>query len=242
MTTLRDILSAPSRKGAREEHWIPLADIMTGLMMMFMLIALVFMLKVEESNRNVSRIAVVYDKMRDDIYKDLEREFHDDLPKWGATINRDDLTIRFREPEVLFATGKDEIKPRFADILRDFFPRYAEILAQEKYRSQIEEIRIEGHTSSKWNDETSPEESYFLNMALSQSRTRSTLQFVLSLERVTKHRGWLRSLLTANGLSSSKLVRQQNGKEDVDSSRRVEFRVRTNAEAEIARMLKVEPK
>ncbi len=30
---------------AKEEHWIPLSDLMTGLMMMFMLVAIVFMLK-----------------------------------------------------------------------------------------------------------------------------------------------------------------------------------------------------
>lgn len=32
---------------AKEEHWIPLSDLMTGLMMMFMLVAIVFMVKVE---------------------------------------------------------------------------------------------------------------------------------------------------------------------------------------------------
>ena len=32
---------------AKEEHWIPLADLMAGLMMIFMLIAIILMGKVE---------------------------------------------------------------------------------------------------------------------------------------------------------------------------------------------------
>ena len=32
---------------SKEDHWIPLADIMTGLMMMFLLVALCFMIKVQ---------------------------------------------------------------------------------------------------------------------------------------------------------------------------------------------------
>ena len=43
---------------------------------------------------------------------------------------------------------------------------------------------------------------------------------------------WLRGLITANGLSSSHLI-MRNGKEDKDLSRRVEFRVRTNAEKQL---------
>ncbi len=43
---------------------------------------------------------------------------------------------------------------------------------------------------------------------------------------------WLRGLITANGLSSSHLI-MRNGVEDKDLSRRVEFRVRTNAEKQL---------
>src|SRR5262249_29612127 len=157
--------------------------------------------------------------------RDLEREFHDDLPKWGATLNPD-LSIRFREPDVLFDTGRDILKPRFLAILREFFPRYVRILTQKEYRGSIEEIRIEGHTSSFWNGSASTDNAYFLNMALSQARTRSALQYVLTLPAVETEREWLRAHLTANGLSSSKLIERTDGTEDAEASQRVEFRVR----------------
>lgn len=226
-----------SGNGAREEHWIPLADIMTGLMMMFLLVAIVFMVKVQTDADKISDIAVLYDQTRENIYKDLQHEFQRDLPKWGATLSPD-LTIRFREPDVLFDTGRDVLKPQFTAILGDFFPRYVKILTQPKYRGTIEEIRIEGHTSSVWNGSTSVEDAYFQNMALSQARTRSALQYVLELPAIMTERDWLRAHLTANGLSSSKFIRRADGSEDLEASQRVEFRVRTNADARLAQMLR----
>ena len=43
---------------------------------------------------------------------------------------------------------------------------------------------------------------------------------------------WLKGLITANGLSSSQPI-LVNGAEDFELSRRVEFRVRTNAEKQL---------
>ena len=225
----------PSHTAApQEEHWIPLSDLMTGLMMMFMLVAIVFMVKVEAEAQKVKDIAVLYDRMREQLYVDLQTEFRNDLPLWRATLDRD-LSIRFEEPEVLFDTGKADLKPRFQGILANFFPRYANILASEKYRDSIEEIRIEGHTSTVWAAQTPPDIAYFKNMELSQIRTRSALQYVLALPQVAELKPWLTSKLTANGLSSSRLRLNADGTENRESSQRVEFRVRTNAEDRMVR-------
>lgn len=221
----------------KEEHWIPLSDLMTGLMMMFMLIAIIFMVKVESDAKKVKDIALIYDEMRAQLYQDLHSEFQRNLPDWGAELDRD-LTFRFKEPSVLFDTGKDSLKPRFTQILSEFFPRYIRILSAEKYRNSIEEIRIEGHTSSIWNGSTSANEAYFLNMELSQLRTRSALQYVLTLPQVQEQQPWLKAHLTANGLSSSKLIYHVDGTENKEGSQRVEFRVKTNADARISEILK----
>ena len=148
------------------------------------------------------RIAILYDNMRNDLFRSLLLEFKGDLEKWRADIDPD-LTIRFREPEVLFDSGKSDLKPKFLEILNDFFPRYVKILGLAQYRDSIEEVRIEGHTSSYWMG-LSSDHAYFKNMELSQARTRSTLEYVLTNTRVFGFERWIRSLLTANGLSSSK--------------------------------------
>lgn len=234
----------------REDHWIPLADLMTGLMVIFMLIAISFMIKVkqealkaeqaaaqaEQEAVKVKKIALIYNEVKLALYRDLYQEFSPDLPLWGAELKKD-LTLRFKEPEVLFDTGQAMLKPKFTTILNDFFPRYIGILGSDKYRDYIEEIRIEGHTSSVWNQDTVDYKAYFLNMALSQSRTRSVLSYVFLLPEVQNQRLWLKKHLTANGLSSSKLIYHRDGTENKRVSQRVEFKVKLNADDRIAEIL-----
>jgi outer membrane protein OmpA-like peptidoglycan-associated protein len=243
--------AAGKSEGSREEHWIPLSDLMTGLMMMFLLVAVLFMLKVESDAdklkvlkqvaerqaAQMKRAALLYDQMREQLYRDLEAEFREDLPRWKAHLDTD-LAIRFEEPEILFDTGQAVLKPGFMFILSDFFPRYVRIISGERYRDSIEEIRIEGHTSTVWNALTFGDAAYFKNMELSQSRTRTTLEYVLGLPPVAPWKSWLIARMTANGLSSSHPRLNADGTENREASQRVEFRVRTNAEERIAEILR----
>jgi outer membrane protein OmpA-like peptidoglycan-associated protein len=224
---------------AEETHWIPLSDLMTGLMVIFLLIAVTYMIRVEADADRIKQVAIAYSEIKDALYEDLNREFDSDLKKWKAQLIKDDLSIRFTEPDVLFAEGSSELKPEFRAILSDFFPRYVRILTSPKYRRAIAEVRIEGHTSSDWIGEAAPENAYFRNMELSQARTRSALIFALGLPEIRAERGWLQRYLTANGLSSSHPVVDANGIEDQARSRRVEFRVRTDAENRIAKILEM---
>ena len=78
-----------------------------------------------------------------------------------------------------------------------------------------------------------------INMKLSQGRTRSVLEYVLQIPSIRQNqeiRDWLKLHLTANGLSSSKLITSK-GIENKKESRRVEFRVRTNAEKRIVEII-----
>jgi outer membrane protein OmpA-like peptidoglycan-associated protein len=131
------------------------------------------------------------------------------------------------------------LQPHFKEILDNFFPRYIAILGNQKYREDIEEIRIEGHTSSEGRVGMTQEEAYFYNMDLSQVRTCEVLQYVLRSWHL-QNKEWIKERLTANGLSSSKLVLYKNGTENKEKSRRVEFRVRTNAEKRIVKILSTE--
>src|SRR5215470_12262241 len=64
------------------------------------------------------------------------------------------------------------------------FPALRPVLSSQSYKDAIEEIRIEGHTSSMWEN-APPERAYFYNMQLSQSRTRTVLEHVLGLPKVS---------------------------------------------------------
>ena len=229
-----DIFQAPRRRS--EEHWIPLSDLMTGLMMIFMLISVVSVVQVESSRNAMRKVAQRYGESRQELYADMQREFSRDLPRWRAHLDPD-LTVRFDQPDALFAVGQSALRDNFKRILSDFFPRYVRILNDPRFAPAISEIRIEGHTSSGWNGAPNADDAYIRNMELSQSRTRSVLAYVLLLPQLAGEKGWLTKKLTANGLSSSQPVLNADGTENAEASQRVAFKVRTNAEAQIRRIV-----
>jgi outer membrane protein OmpA-like peptidoglycan-associated protein len=240
-----DLEQRQHRLRGQEDHWIPLSDLMTGLMMIFMLVAIVFMIQVRRdevkivaSRERVKDIALHYSDMRAQLYRDLASEFKDDLGKWHARITPD-LSIRFEEPSIQFDTGSAVVKDTFKAILDGFFPRYVKILYSQKYHDAVQEVRIEGHTSTLWKG-LDNEQAYYENMQLSQERTRAVLMYVFSLPKVrsTQILEWLLSRVTANGLSSSGWLALPNGNEDIVRSQRVEFKVRTNADSELQSILK----
>ncbi|MCG8413297.1 MAG: OmpA family protein [Pseudomonadales bacterium] len=219
-----------------EEHWIAVSDLMSGLMILFLLISVMYLVIIEQKNQEIERVVVLYEDLREELYADLMAEFEQDLPRWGAQLD-EDLRLRFTNTDLLFELGESTLQPDFAAILADFFPRYLAILTSAQYREEIQEVRIEGHTSSAWSRAEDSDDAYMLNMALSQERTRSTLGYILNLAAVAYEKDWLRERLTANGLSSSQLITAQDGSEDADRSRRVEFVVVTDAETRLSTIL-----
>jgi outer membrane protein OmpA-like peptidoglycan-associated protein len=75
-------------------------------------------------------------------------------------------------------------------------------------------------------------------MALSQARTRTVLEYCLSLPAARGVESWARSTLVAVGMSSSRPARLPDGSEDRGRSRRVEFRVVTDAAASIGEVMR----
>ena len=215
-----------SKGQQNESQWLTVADMMSGLMMIFILLAISFISRyIDVDGDSPLEIDMIYAQ----IAEDLQKEFGDDLRVWDARFDGQLLEFRFTNEEVMFDSGESVIKEEFQSILTDFFPRYLETL--EKHKDYIKEIRIEGHTSSEWGDYDETD-SYFENMRLSQERTRSVLSYVYQIPTI-ENQGrldWVRSNVVAVGMSSSKRVLDENGKENTVKSRRVTFRIITNAE------------
>jgi outer membrane protein OmpA-like peptidoglycan-associated protein len=209
---------------SNQSHWIPLADLMTGLMMVFMLLTAAFMLRVEQTTTLVVK---EYEKSKSNLQQALQKEFKDDIKQWNADL-LGDMTIRFNDPEVLFATGSSALTDKYKAVLSNFFPRYFKLLNSPEFKGVIKEIRIEGHTSAFWSASSTRQSAYFNNMKLSQDRTRSTLEYLLSTPELQKDSDWIIKKVTANGLSSSIPFEPLN----VNSvkNQRVEFRIITNSD------------
>ena len=222
---------------SNSNEWISISDMMAGLMMIFLLIAIAFMYQTDQEKKAIADIAVEFERSRNDLNQALRDEFRDDLPVWGAEI-LDDNTFRFNEPQVLFSRNSAEINDKFKLILNNFFPRYLAILGRDQFKSEIDEVRVEGHTSSDWRGTDSRQVAYIKNARLSQNRSFSVLDYIHTMQASDPHRDWLQKVLRANGLSSAKPIMSASGIEDVNRSRRVEFRVITKTEERIYRILR----
>lgn len=229
------------KRASDDENWLPVADIMTSLFIIFLFIAIFAIqnvskitatLPTETDDSSDASIAII-NSLRQEIYEALKREFEHDLPVWGAEIDQQTLAFRFNEPDVLFRVGSAAVRPRYRDILNDFFPRYLYVLEpffSNRSAQLIDEIRIEGHTSSEWNSGTPVKEAFIKNMRLSQGRTLAVLNFCLDLYLPTQQVAWVQQNLTAKGFSSTQLIKYADGRENADASRRVEFRVYLDVE------------
>lgn len=212
---------------------------MAGLMMVFLLISVAFMMNLQNRvEAPMSAERELCDDLRNQL-SELEDELgtHFVIGDVEGVDGRSDhglncLTVRFPGGEGRFESGSSELTPEFKSTLNRFFPAYLVVLQEWEQGDEgrrVKEVRIEGHTSSVWEGET-VERAYFRNMGLSQDRTRSVLEYVQQ-EVVTsdRNRAWVRERVRAVGFSSSQLV-VRGGSEDRDASRRVLFRVATNLE------------
>ena len=209
-----------------EDYWMSISDIMSGLMIVFMFIAISFMMQLQNKIQN-------YTDIKKEIYIALFEEFKNDLQKWNADIDEKTLTVRFVEPKGFFDTGSANLTPQFQQILNDFLPRYIKIISQDKYKDYVEEIRIEGHTDPFWAGATTRQEEYLNNMILSQSRTQAVLSYAVNMPALQNNLEWVIRRITANGLSSSRPVKNNDGSINAALSRRVEFRIVSTADETI---------
>ena len=246
-----------------DSEWMSISDMMSGLMLIFMFIAISFMIQVEEDKNKtekinkeleqlikqakkdkekIEHIAKTYYKDKEELNKALLEEFEKNLEDWEAEITKDNIIV-FNSPTVLFNTGKSAIKKDFKYILNDFFPRYIKILSSKKYKNEIDEIRIEGHTSNTGNKGVKENIMYLKNMKLSQNRANNVLSYCYSLKNDFIHENskWLEKHFRANGMAFSKLKYLDSNHSVVDliKSKRVEFRVKMKTEEKIYKILEV---
>lgn len=220
---------------AKPNVWLSVSDLMTGLMVIFLFVAIAYISRVQKNQS----VLTDYVETKNEMHDKLVREFAGDTLKWQMTIGKD-LTMKFKEPTVLFATGSFQLTPRFKEILDEFLPRYINILLNDSLLNKIQEIRIEGHTDNVPIPSNDPD-PYIANAMLSQQRALSVIRYFRNMPAYQQYtpsqQHQLEFWLTANGLSYGRAVdsngefTQKSGKPiDKDLSRRVEFRIVTTGD------------
>ena len=230
-----------------ESNWRSFSDIMTGLMVIFMFIAISYINEVQKKQEQRDIIFEEFKATKEELFSELENAFKDDFNEWEVELDKD-LSIKFTNPEVLFESGQTNIRPYFSTILNDFLPRYFDILLQGKYEDKIIEVRIEGHTDAV----PAPlfdRDPYIGNIKLSQQRSANVLKYFRLMDYYqnlnSSKEQRLQFWLTANGLSYGRTLDENkeltaiSGKSVNNSySRRVEFRIITSSENLVDKVIK----
>lgn len=217
---------------------LSISDLMTGLLMLFILLLMGVLLTLQQQRETyieINKKAKDYLDLRNELYEELDSEFSNEMKEWNAVLDHETLSFRFINAQdetlgnVYFKPNKRTLEPIFEDVLNDFFPRFVNIIYEPKYRDFITEIRIEGHA-------VNPHNKYEYNylMSYSQVRANNVLRYVHGNKILNdEQRKWLEKKFAANGFGSSRPIYHEDGSPDDVKSRRVEFRIITDAERKI---------
>lgn len=228
--------------------WMSVSDIMTGLMVIFLFIAVAYISETQEQNHELEQlstslrtkqdsIAQIMAQFRDNriaLYRAIQEEFATDFDRWGAEIDSTTLTIRFNGEATKFDPGKDYIPRGFKQVLDDFLPRYLAILTDSKFKDDIQEVKIEGHAFQSV-------QGYTTILAGSQKRARNVLLYLRGHQSFKNlpaaARQELEFKLTTTGMGYGRMIDrdgqyvQVSGAPPCDyCSRRVEFTIITATE------------
>lgn len=245
-------MSKKRRRPEEEEtsYWLSYSDMMAALLLIFILIISFTLMQsksqyeskqaelekqqeiikeqeqlLNEQQKELDRIAGI----RSDLVMALRDEFTDS----SLNIKIDEKTgaITF-DAGILFDVADHELTEEGKAFLKEFLPKYCNVLLDDKYNDYVSEIIIEGHTDTNG--------SYIYNLELSQQRAFSVAKYCLAEGNGIISSGemeMLRTLLTANGKSYSNPVYKEDGSVDLDASRRVEILFRLQDEEMIDEMM-----
>lgn len=228
---------------AKINVWMSVSDLMTGLMVIFLFIAIAYMIRVRD---DISE----YKDTKEEIYNNLKNKFTDGEIANGTISVNPDLSMRFLQATTQFASGQRTLPESFEQTLDTIMPKYLDVLVNlnDTLKSKLKEIRIEGHTDDVGFPQID-KDPYRANLILSQERARNVLFYILDIIDTKDYsetdKLLLQHLLTANGYSYSRaldssgneIFRTQN-KIDDDKSRRVEIRIITDEKAVLEKLIK----
>ena len=193
-----------------------LTDLMTSLMVIFILLLLVFV------HRTAGKDAAVTDILLKKLRQDLSspQGFNE---KTIRPDPRDRNAILVIVPNRLmnFEIGKSTLRPDGERFLKKYIPEFAAVLCSDQFRPNIESIVVEGHTDKLSFAGQTAEESQNRNLKLSQDRSMEVVKSALShLAGMEAKRSCFLEKLSASGRGEQELEATP------EESRRVILKIR----------------
>ena|ERR1700722_6147324 len=194
-----------------------LTDLMTSLMVIFILLLLVFV------HRTAGKDAAVTDVLLKRLRHDLTPQGFNERSIRRDPRDRNAILVIVPDRLMNFETGKSTLQPAGELFLKTYIPEFAEVLCSDQFRSSVESIVVEGHTDTQ-RYVGSAEESQNKNLRLSQDRSMEVVKNALAdLAGREAERGCFLEKLSASGRG------EQEQEATPDESRRVILKIRVKA-------------
>lgn len=90
--------------GKKESYWIPLADLMTVLIVIFLFMSISYMIVIKNKQKDQDSIIKDFQTAKVELLQELRNQFNEDFKssKWNAVLDSNDLSIRFVDERILF--------------------------------------------------------------------------------------------------------------------------------------------
>lgn len=168
-------IKVPKRRGSREDgekpFWISFSDLMTALMVLFLVAMAVALMAVTQGLQQIKKVTEERDKTIESCVSDVEAltklEEFKGVTVHGHSIDFGTL-VQFQDNEHKFENSNDE---RF---VRRFVPRVLEVARSAKCDKWLKRIVVEGFASKTGN--------YLFNLNLSYQRSQRVLCALLSTQ------------------------------------------------------------
>ena len=187
-----------------EAAWLSIGDMMSGLMLFFVLLYVVVLLQLtEQANAQRDRRRIIIGRIDAAL----------DAAEFEVNVDEKTGDVSIKEG-VLFAESSAHVGAKGRDFLQRFIPVYASVIHDDPMVEQeVVQVIVEGHTSSKG--------SYASNLSLSLDRADAVAQYVISEEVDFLQKEAFLTKLTPAGRGESEAAA-----EDSADDRRVRFRLR----------------
>lgn len=195
-----------------------LTDLMTSLMVIFILLLLVFV------HRTASKDAAVTDILLKKLRQDLIPQGFSEKTIRPDPRDRNAILVIVPDRLMNFESGKSTLGRDGQLFLKSYIPEFAGVLCSPAFRASIESIVVEGHTDQHPYIGASPEESQNLNLKLSQDRSMEVVKTTLAdLSGMEEKRACFLEKLSASGRG------EQEQEATPEESRRVVLKIRVKA-------------
>ena len=195
--------------------WITMTDLMTGLVLVFMV--LFFWAYMEGQTSKIQEQVAQY-SVSEEMKQALSEQ------NIEATVEASGI-VRIQNLE-LFDVGSSKLSNKGKAYLNKFTPIYLNsIFSNEILNNNIEKIVIEGHTDSQsFVGKYSNDEQYMKNMELSLNRAYEVANYMSKTPYNKEQGDRLRKMIVVSGASFANPI-IVNDKEDYNKSRRVELKL-----------------